>query len=190
LEIKEVDIPEIKQIYEKYMVNDFPAAELKPFMAIESLIKRHSYKCFALDSQASLTAYAFLYFNDSQRCFLLDYFAVIATKRGRGYGSQFLTLLKKKLFAVDGFLVEVEKLESAEKEQEREEREKRLHFYLKNGKKKTNVTTNLLGVDFDILYQPLRKSLDDYYVYSALKGIYNTMYPEQLRDRIVINYGM
>jgi hypothetical protein len=56
--------------------------------------------------------------------------------------------------------------------------------------KKTNVTTNLLGVDFDILYQPLRKSLDDYYVYSALKGIYNTMYPEQLRDRIVINYGM
>ena len=124
-----VDIPEIKQIYEKYMVNDFPAAELKPFMAIESLIKRHSYKCFALDSQASLTAYAFLYFNDSQRCFLLDYFAVIATKRGRGYGSQFLTLLKKKLFAVDGFLVEVEKLESAEKEQEREEREKRLHFY-------------------------------------------------------------
>ena len=36
--------------------------------------------------------------------------------------------IKEKLFAVDGFLVEVEKLESAEKEQEREEREKRLTF--------------------------------------------------------------
>lgn len=189
MEIKEVDIPKIKQIYEKHMVNDFPAAELKPLLVIESLVRQHIYKCFCLYSQGRLAAYAFLYFNELATCFLLDYYAVISTNRGRGYGSQFLTLLKEKFAAVDGFLVEVEKVESAQREEVRKQRERRLQFYLNNGMKRSKVVTNLWGVDFDILYQPLGKSLDDYYVYTTIKAIYTSMYAEHLSERIVVNIG-
>ncbi|NLZ93003.1 MAG: N-acetyltransferase [Firmicutes bacterium] len=189
MEIREVGISKIKQIYATHMVNDFPAAELKPFKAIESLISKHNYQCFALYSQGSIVAYAFCCFNNLQTCFLLDYYAVIAAKRGRGHGSQFLTLLKEKFCDVDGFLVEVEKVESVQKEQERKQREKRINFYLKNGMRRTSVSSNLLGVDFDILYQPLKKNRNDYYVYNALEEIYSFMYPEQLSDRIVLNYA-
>lgn len=188
MEIKEIDIYNMKEIYESYMVKDFPADELKSLNLIESLMEKKNYKCFGMFHNDELAAYAFLYFNDLNLTFFIDYYAVVGTKRNMGYGSQFLTLLKEKFYEYNGFFLEVEKVESAQNEEDRKIREKRMQFYLKNnGMKKTSVSSCVTGVDFDILYQPLKKELDNSFVYNELKGVYNSIFPKNLYNNIIVN---
>lgn len=188
MEIREIDIYNMKGIYESYMVKDFPADELKSLSLIESLMKKKNYKCFGMFHNDELSAYAFLYFNDLSLSFFIDYYAVVGTKRNMGYGSQFLTLLKEEFYDYNGFFLEVEKVESAQNEEDRKIREKRVQFYLKNnGMKKTSVSSCVTGVDFDILYQPLKKKLDNSFVYNGLKEVYSSIFPKNLYNNIVVN---
>ena len=57
--IKELTLQEIRYIYHRRMVNDFPGNELKSLSAIERAIRKGIYRCFGLMDADEILAYAF-----------------------------------------------------------------------------------------------------------------------------------
>ena len=76
----------LRGIYDAYMHEAFPPAELKPLAVMLRLMERGRYLCYGYYRNGRLAAYAFFYRHDS-RVLLLDYFAVTPELRGRGVGS-------------------------------------------------------------------------------------------------------
>ena len=84
---------EIADVYNTYLVKDFPKAEVKPLSRIQYLFEKNLYFGYGLyDESDTLLAYAF--FSDAYGCefVLLDYFAVVDGNRGAGIGCKMLTL--------------------------------------------------------------------------------------------------
>jgi GNAT superfamily N-acetyltransferase len=159
LSVKPLSPAEIKYIYEKHMTVDFPANELKPLSAIEHLLKKGRYLAYGLFDDDSIRAYAFFAAAGKSRSLLLDYFAVKASGRSRGFGSKFLRMLKNEIVTaypgVNSVIAEVERVRFAPDELERITRERRIAFYKRNGFKGTRIKSLLFGVDYSILYWPL-----------------------------------
>lgn len=159
LEVKSLDLSQIKYIYEKHMTADFPANELKPFSAIENLLGRGKYLAYGLFDDEVIRAYAFFAAGKKSHSLLLDYFAVKASGRSRGFGSKFLRLLKNEIITgypgISSVIAEVERVRFASDELERSIRERRIAFYKRNGFKGTRIKSLLFGVDYSILYWPL-----------------------------------
>lgn len=70
-------------------------------------------------------------------------------------------------------------------EAEKSERERRISFYERNGARKTNISSKLFDVEFDIFYLPIKKEWDDSFVYSELDKIYDTIFPKEFRGKKV-----
>ncbi|MBQ9064759.1 MAG: GNAT family N-acetyltransferase [Blautia sp.] len=94
--IKSCDIKEAGEIYKTHMEADFPRDELKPFSAIREMMEAGKYLVFGAYEGDALTGYAYIAIMEKNgiQISLLDYFAVVRGKRGRGTGTFFL----KKLF--------------------------------------------------------------------------------------------
>src|SRR5471030_2468191 len=86
--LKQLIDEDIKNIYNKHMIIDFHAEELKPFDIIQKLIKRKIYICYGLYNNEELLAYAFIV--TSKSYVLIDYYAVCREYRNKGIGSKFL----------------------------------------------------------------------------------------------------
>jgi len=50
---------------------------------------------------------------------------------------------------------------------------------------KTNISSKLFDVEFDIFYLPIKKEWDDSFVYSELDKIYDTIFPKEFRGKKV-----
>lgn len=185
LHTKELTKNEMKAIYDTHMREAFPVSELRPWRNMEALYDAGRYPAFALYDDDALTAYAFFSKADGRPYALLDYYAVLSGKRGGGIGSRFFELLRAEMQSLDGVLLEVESVESAESDEERGIRTRRIAFYERNGCCMTQVKCVLYGVDFRILYLPLQKALpDDTTVYNELTAIYHTMFPAPLYEQV------
>lgn len=183
MEIKELSLDEVKNLYETKMRQDFPPAELRPYRSIHDLSRQGNYLCFGCLENGSVAAYA--YFALAGRAALLDYLAVDAGLRGRGVGGKFLQGLRNLpgRFAAPGFLIEVESVENAETPEQVEERQRRIRFYLHCGCVETQVYSYLFGVEYRIYYLPLGEApLSDDEIKSALESVYRIIVPPLVEE--------
>ena len=80
--VRKLNESALRGIYDAYMHEAFPPAELKPLAVMLRLMERGRYLCYGYYRNGRLAAYAFFYRHDS-RVLLLDYFAVTPELRGR-----------------------------------------------------------------------------------------------------------
>lgn len=185
LQVKELNLVEIKKIYDTHMQEAFPPSELRPYKNIEMLTKQGYYFCYGLYEDSRLLAYAFFTKSADRNYCLLDYYAVVAGLRGSGIGSKFFPLLREKMQTMDGILIEVESVESTDVEEEKALRRRRIAFYEKNGCVMTKAKCLLYGVDFCIMAMPIRKPVpDDEKVLFELEYIYHIMFDDTLYPRV------
>ncbi|NLW12327.1 MAG: GNAT family N-acetyltransferase [Clostridiaceae bacterium] len=192
LVVQSLSREQIAEIYDEHMVQDFPDNELKPLWAVEGLCERGLYHAYGLFDDDRLRGYALFSTagrnRKHQNSLLLDYFAVIAGGRSRGYGSKFLKLLRPRLIEdfpnCQGMIAEVESVRAAVDPDEKHIRERRIAFYRRNGFRRTRIRSNLFGVAFTIMFQPFGQETavqtDDAFVLTEMEKIYAAMLPAQV----------
>ncbi|MDE6388577.1 MAG: 2-amino-4-hydroxy-6-hydroxymethyldihydropteridine diphosphokinase [Lachnospiraceae bacterium] len=187
---KKVSLETAHEIYKTYMKTDFPPEEIKPFAVIEKMWKQDSYYVYAFyedkaedlderadDSQDVLCAYAFLLADNKKRTLLLDYFAVCEDRRGEGYGSRALLLLREACADWNALLVEVENDELPDIEEEtRHIRRRRIAFYTEAGCRMTDVRSLLWDVNYRIMVMPLMDEHAEECIVEKLCALYGGMY--------------
>lgn len=181
MEIKELGLQEMEGLHRTQMSRDFPPNELRPFESISSLTQQGLYRSFGF-FEGGLAAYAtFATPEEGPPALLLDYFAVDAGRRGQGTGTRFLEALRDALSgeAAPYFLIEVESLETAATPAQVDERTRRIRFYKGCGCQESQVYSYLFGVDYQILYLPLRDGPApmDGEIQAALDRVYHTIVP-------------
>ena len=191
MEIRRLELIQISQIYETHMKEDFPRNELKPFMTVETMLKKGVYECLGFYQGEVLTAYAYFVRHIERKTLLLDYFAVCPAYRATGVGSAFLARMKEFFADRQAILLECESISGAGSEEERIIRSRRIHFYRKNGACKTRTKSELFGVEYDILSLPIGREAMD--AGEELRQLYQQMFPPELfgtRVRLWQRHGM
>ena len=177
--IRELTIPQVRELYARNLTRDFPPDERKPLHLIERALEEGKYVCCGCFLGERTAAYAF--FAMLGRAVLLDYFSVEKSLRDQGLGSRFLReLIAGPLRELDCALLEVDDPDYAPNAHEQELRRRRLRFYLNNGLTDTGVRTVVFHVEYRLLALPVGRvpvgadALDTYL------SIYRAMPPEQV----------
>lgn len=188
MQIRLLDCAAAQQIYETYMVQDFPAAELKPFSAVREMIQAGIYEPLALYGEGGLLqAYAWQVLMPGERAALLDYFAVRGELRGSGVGTRALQALAQHYASrVDDLILECEHPDEAP---DRGVAQRRIAFYLRAGAQATALESRVFGVRYRILTLPCGGHAEDAVVGRQLKELYRMMVPEPYYRGNVIFYG-
>lgn len=147
--IKKLHLNEIEELYESFLLKDFPADELKTLKTITNAYQAGRYACYVMEEADNITAYAcFAWYHEEVK--ILDYFAVSKEIRQKGYGSKMLTWIKDNP-DINELIVESEDPEYGDSPEETRIREKRLDFYKKNGFIKRKTKVSLGGVAFNLM---------------------------------------
>lgn len=188
MQIRLLDCAAAQQIYETRMVQDFPAAELKPFTAVREMMQAGMYEPLALyDEAGNLQAYAWQVLLSGRRSALLDYFAVRKDLRGGGIGTQALQALSRHYAdRLDDLILECEHPEEAP---DRAVAQRRIAFYLRAGARLTRIESRVFGVRYQILTLPCGGHAEDAVVGQELKDLYRMMVPEPYYRGNVIFYA-
>ena len=142
---------EIQNLYEAA----FPANERKPFALIQGMAMVMMDEDFIL----------------------IDYFAMKKEKRGEGYGSRAIRMLRN-YYAKKRIFLEIEIVPEKVETREDELKGRRKKFYLSNGLKETKVYVKLFGVEMELLTFSKQISYEDYI------GIYLHIFGERSRKYI------
>lgn len=171
-------------IYKNY-VKDFPKNERKPIVVLlkNAYIKKIS-NILTLDDDDKPVAYTIAVNCGKHNCILVDYLATIGNIRSKGYGSEFIELLKEYYSDKAGIFVEIERCGLGKSEKENIQRKRRLAFYEKNGFEMTNIDLNLFGVDMNILYLPIKKPMPKN-VFNVMTEIYNDVFGRAKSARFI-----
>lgn len=179
-ELRKLDREQVREIYATYMTEDFPEDELRPLEEFLERIERGIYDCLGLYENGELRAYGYFTKHPERGYLLLDFLAVCPQYRSGGYGSYFLQLVKEYYREENGILLECETERTAASEEERSIRHRRIQFYLRNGCMETEVFTRLFGVEFDILYLPLKVNTPQ--ADTEMEQFYQLMFGKKSRD--------
>lgn len=185
-EICPLTIEEVETIYHQYLQFHFTEEERKPLKAIKRMWEQGKY--FALGmfekEEKELLGYAFFSGGRQSDMVLLDYFAMLEKQRGRGLGSVFLQHMQEILKeSFRGIIIETEDVSFAKNEQETEERNRRNDFYMRNGAKKTGITSQIYGARYEVYVLPFEelKKVDEKLLckvcYENVYEIYQYMIP-------------
>lgn len=174
MELRQLNVEEIKVIFHQHIKNDFPISEQRPLKSIMQLKHKKQYYCFGLYDN-DLVGYAFFAGDKNKKVLLLDYFAVVKEKRNSGYGSIFVALIKEK-FSEYLIIAEVESIITARNISEKNLRQRRINFYLDNGLYQSDMICQLFGVHYQMLYFN-KEILNDFILYHQLKALYLSIYP-------------
>lgn len=163
--VKKLDRDELTKIYETYMKQDFPSDELKPLSHILSSMEEGFGFTLGIYGDGELSGYAVFILCEETGCALLDYFAILKDRRGKGTGhsafSLFETFFKEHLAEVEGLYIESERVSAAKSEEQRRIRERRIAFYLSCGCEMTTLRSILFGVDYSVLYKSFREHTEE-----------------------------
>lgn len=153
---------ELAKLYQTYMQQDFPPNELKPLSHILRSMEEGFGFALGIYEEGELAGYAVLILCEETSCALLDYFAILHDRRGKGMGhlafSLCETYFKENLPGIEALYIESERVSAAEDEKQRLIRERRISFYLSCGCEMTALRSVLFGVDYSVLYRPLGES--------------------------------
>ena len=166
---------ELSDLYQNHMKRDFPAAELKPLKALQTLTAQGFYQSYGLfDADGALMAYALYWTAGPEHDYvMLDYFAVLPHLRNAGTGSALLADMLRR-FCVDGKGVfgEVEIPDTGDEAVD-DLRRRRLGFYARAGLRQMGYTTKLFTVPFLVLASGPDISDDD--LMDTHRAIYRTL---------------
>lgn len=186
--IKQLSPEEFTDIYNNYMINDFPASELKPLERILYTMSIGLCCSFGLYHCNELKGYCvFIIPHGSNYC-LLDYLAILKGNRGSGFGHQFFQCLKSffndAFPALKGIFMECESIDSASNPEEHTLRTRRISFYERNGCAKTKLSSCVFNVEYVILYYSLSgENLND--GFKDLNFIYKKMFkPHHYKNNV------
>ena len=187
LMIRQVDISTAEGIYERFLKNDFPRNERKPFRVIRRMMEQNRYQVYASYIKEELAGYAFLAVEqkENRQIGLLDYFAVLSEKRHRGIGTKFLKKLFNELETFQYILIESESITDNCSDEEVRIRRDRFRFYGHCGALHTDVHIELFFVRYDI-FAMCREGLpaDTETIFTLADFIYRRMYPESWFPRL------
>lgn len=180
--VKILDIEEITNIYNKYILNDFPASEVKSLRRILEGVQNGQYYACAYMEEDAIKAYAFFIQSMVNKVRLLDYFAVVSDKRSKGYGSKFLRKLVELAKQDDVHMIlEIENPDLARPDQNRDYMIRRKGFYEKNDIKVSNVSCSFADNEYSILYAG--NELGDEQIRAEIEGIYREFFGDEFIDK-------
>lgn len=186
--VKKLAHSEITQIYNTYMKEDFPPDELKPLSHIIRSMDAGYGFCLGIYGDGALVGYAVFILCDEAECALLDYFAILKSRRGEGLGhrafSLFAAYFREEMPQIGELYVESERIEAAKDEGQRLTRERRIAFYLSCGCKMTRFRSVLFGVDYSVLYKSLGNG-EKGACLEALDTLYRKMFKAEHYERFV-----
>ena len=162
---------QITEIYNKYMVLDFPKDELKPLSHILSMVEDDTCTFYAFKKDNEVLSYFSVCKNGGG--LLVDYLAVNERYRGQGIGSKTLEFLKS-IAQNKYIIIECEAEDKATNQKERETRLRRIALYERAGFIKSGISSNLFGVDYIILTYPAGLSR------GQIKELYSIIYLRML----------
>ncbi len=171
-------LEEIKAIYNKYMVKDFPPDELKPLSSILDMLRRNIYACYGLFEGEILLAYAYLTVLDD--FVLVDYLAVVPENRGNGIGTKLLSELKG-ILKDKTVIIECENPDFATNTQDKTTKLRRIEFYKRSGFTLSGITSRLFDVEYVILSYPECENIA-----LGLEKLYTNMLGEKLCSKKLI----
>lgn len=181
LTLRLLDAAETCSVYETLMRKDFPPSELKGLSTILNMQRAGCYDVLGAFESGVLIGYALLFRPEGERLLLLDYLAVVAHLRGRGYGKAIMRLLGAYYQdGADGMMIECERPKAAPDEGEARAR---IRFYEACGAALTSVRIWLFGVEYSILVFPCGDSVpqrDDWA--EEMLSLYRRMLPAYLFD--------
>lgn len=180
---KKLNIDELHEIYYTYLVKDFPPLEVKPFANIRRLVSEGIYTGYGFYEDGELMGYAFFCENSSHTYALLDYYAITANRRGRGYGQKIIEIIRDTYREYEAVILESENIDFARNEEERSVRTRRISFYLDRcGLTDTGLTSCIFDVEYVILAIPCRIQPKREEVYRELTDIYSYLVPAHLYE--------
>ena len=190
LQIRKLNIDEARKIYLHHLQRDFPRNEVKPFSIIRKRMLIDRYQAFGAFAGDHLAGYAFFFEpgkdsagqndhnNHNHHAVLLDYFAVVNSLRGCGYGSAILKQLCAPEMEFPTILIESERVTDDLSEEVIRIRERRIRFYENAGAFRTGIRTHVNGADYEILILSSRdKTVSKEDAYALTTRIYTEMYP-------------
>ena len=187
LMIRQVDISTAEEIYERFLKNDFPRNERKPFRVIRRMMEKNRYQVYAAYIKEELAGYAFLAAEqkENSQIGLLDYFAVLSEKRHCGIGTGFLKKLFDELETFQYILIESESITDNSSDEEARIRRDRFRFYGHCGAIHTDVHIELFFVRYDI-FAMCREGLpsDNETIFQLADFMYRKIYPESWFPRL------
>lgn len=189
MNIKELSIQEITDIYNSHMINDFPKDELKPLRYILDSMKKgvcHTLGMYVRNTENVhiLCGYAIFIIYKDYKYALLDYFAIVEGFRGKNFGHEFfhalLPFFQNGYPNLEGFFIECEAPKTALNDTEKNIMNRRIDFYKDNKCLTTSLSSALFNVQYDILYYPLSKNIQfhntDFIHRNDLDYIYKKMF--------------
>lgn len=157
----------------------FPAFERKPFSIIRSMQKKGKSDIWYFEKDGRFAGLVFTI--NSDNVILIDYLAIVTSRRGEGIGSEIITQLRD-YYLDKGIFVEIESV--FDKCKNIDERMRRKQFYLNNDMIPMKVMVVLFGVEMELLGLNCRLTYDEYYSFYkdnygdfAAKNIKEAMYP-------------
>ncbi len=151
--IRNLSNEETGNIYNKHLVKDFPASEVKPLEKILDGMNHDKYETFAYEEDGEIRGYAYFIKSSVSNTYLLDYFAVVNGMRSGGIGSRFLRGLQDMVKERNGHLIlEVENPKYEPEGAHRDYMFKRIGFYEKNGLVLSGVSCRFYGNEYRIFY--------------------------------------
>ncbi len=166
MELELLNKEELKRLYSREMVFDFPKAELKPVSSMLRLMDLGLYEPLLVREDGEAVGYAMMWLPAGRSGGLLEYFGVLRGRRGGGIGSQILALLAERYGQIFG---EAE-APDADDPEENDLRRRRIAFYQRNGFRVLDYECALFGVHFLCLYRGPEQ--DDRKIEKLHRGVY------------------
>ena len=179
MELKLLNKEELKDLYAREMVFDFPKSELKPVRAMLRLMDAGLYEPLLVTREDEAVGYAMVWLPANRQGGLLEYFGVLRGKRDRGLGSAILDLLAQRYGQLFG---EAEAPDSGDPA-ENDLRRRRIAFYERNGFRVLDYECALFGVRFACLYRGPEE--DDRKIEGLHRGVYAAYFSPEHMARYV-----
>lgn len=177
--IEKVKLSESKEIYEKYMSQDFKENEVPELDDFIKLIEEQKSKVYMFKVENKKVAYFITM--EVDKFILITHLAVIKEFRGKGLGKEFLKNIEEFFYDKNLLIVEVESEKMATNKEELDTIIRRQNFYLKSGFiKYSKIDYRLFGNIYDILiYHIQQKNISD----EKLKDIIQRIYGEKITNK-------
>ena len=185
--VRELTLDEVRDVYGKYLTEDFPPDELRPLYMIEEAMQENRYTCYGcFDDGGVFCGYAFFASRETDRGrdYLFDYLAVVKEMRDKGVGSAFFKGLYDVMQGAASVVGEVENPDYAESEEDRAYKKWRIQFYRRNGMVVTGVTVLLYGVEYRVLEMPVNGAHTDEEIREIYSGLYQSILPPKMYEEI------
>ncbi|CAM3639430.1 GNAT family N-acetyltransferase [Erysipelothrix urinaevulpis] len=176
-----IDEKGFSEIYNNYMIKDFPQEELRSLEDFQIAIKEQVIYAYALVLDDDFLGYATVVRLDDSDIMLLDYYAVSAKQRGLGLGSYFIKELFN-LLPAKAFLLEVQNPQKVSKK-EFETAVQRVHFYENNGAHHTNLEWTSFDNNYIIMFLGSENALIDLDFEHYMRSFYRLLMPDHVVDK-------